>query len=67
MAADLLWDPLKDSCERLGIEASWNETRKVCVFKRTGAKLKLVGADDKKEMGKQRGQPFDGVGVDRHT
>lgn len=64
MAADLLWDPLKDSCERLGIEASWNETRKVCTFKRTGAKLKLVGADDKKEMGKQRGQPFDGVGVD---
>jgi hypothetical protein len=64
MATDLLWDPLKDSIERLGIEASFSEVRKICVVKRTGARLKLVGADDKREMGKQRGQPFDGVGVD---
>lgn len=64
MATDLLWDPLKDSCERLGIEASFSEVKKICIVKRTGARLKLVGADDKREMGKQRGQPFDGVGVD---
>ncbi|HKP08494.1 MAG TPA: hypothetical protein VJU58_14670 [Microbacterium sp.] len=64
MATDLLWDPMKETCERLGIEASFQEVKRVCTFHRTGARLKLVGLDDKREMGKQRGQPFNGVGVD---
>jgi len=64
MATDLLWDPLKDTCEKLGVEADFKEVGKVCRFRRTGARLKLVGCDDRREMGKLRGQPFDGVGMD---
>jgi hypothetical protein len=64
MATELLWDPMKETCEKLGIEADFAEVKRVCTFRRTGARLKLVGLDDKREMGKQRGQPFNGVGVD---
>ncbi len=64
MATDLLWDPMKETCEKLGIEADFQEVKRICTFRRTGARLKLVGLDDKREMGKQRGQPFNGVGVD---
>lgn len=64
MATDLLWEPMQETCARLGIETTFKEVQRVCIFRRTGARLKLVGLDDKREMGKLRGQPFDGVGVD---
>jgi len=65
-AVDLLWDPAKATCEALGVldEVDFKEVGKVMTFKRTGARLKLFGADDRREMDKLRGQPFDGVGMD---
>ncbi len=63
-AEELLWMPLKDLVEKLGIEATFNETKLRCTFQRNGATLRLVGADDKREIEKLRGQPFHEVGVD---
>lgn len=70
MAIDLLWEPLKQTCEQLGImdECEWKEAPreggKILTIKRTGSRLKLFGADDKKQINLCRGQPFDGVGCD---
>lgn len=64
VAEELMWAPLKDLIESLGIEATFNETKLTCTFKRTGSTLRLVGADDKKEINKLRGQPFDEVCID---
>lgn len=63
-AEELLWIPLKDLIEKLGIEATFNETKLRVTFRRNGATLRLVGADDKREIEKLRGQPFHEVGVD---
>lgn len=64
MAEELVWGPLKDMCERLGIEADFAEVKLKLTFKRTGSTLRLVSAEDKKEIDKLRGQPFDRVEVD---
>lgn len=70
MAIDLLWEPLKQACEQLGImdECDWKEAPreggKILTIKRTGSRLKLFGADDKKQINLCRGQPFNGVGCD---
>lgn len=64
VAEELMWAPLKDLVEELGIEATFNETKLRCTFKKTGSVLRLVGADDKKEINKLRGQPFDEVCID---
>ena len=63
-ARELMWDPLKDLTERLGIEATFNETRMTCTFKRNGARLRLFGADDMREIDKLRGQSFHEVQID---
>lgn len=63
-AEELMWAPLKDLVEKLGIEAHFNETKLKCTFRRNGAWLRLVGADDKREIEKHRGQPFHEVGID---
>lgn len=63
-AEDLVWNGLKDTCERLGIEATFNETKLRCTFKRNGSQVRLVGADDKREIDKLRGQPFHEVIID---
>lgn len=63
-AEELMWAPLKTLCEKLDIAASFNETKRRCVFTRTGSTLRLVGADNKKEIEKLRGIPFHLVGVD---
>ncbi len=63
-AVELMWVQLKDLVERLGIEARFNETSLVCQLTRNGSRLRLVGADDRKEIEKYRGQPFHEVGVD---
>jgi hypothetical protein len=70
MAIDLLWEPLKQTCEQLGImdECEWKEAPreggKILTIRRTGSRLKLFGADDKKQINLCRGQPFNGVGCD---
>ncbi len=64
VAEELMWAPLKDLISDLGIEATFNETKLTVRFKRTGSVLRLVGADDKKEVNKLRGQPFDEVCID---
>jgi hypothetical protein len=63
-AEEFMWAPLKDACEKLCIEATFNETKLKCTFKRNDAQLRLVGADDKREIDKLRGQPFHEVWID---
>lgn len=71
MATELLWDPLKDTIARLvqrGLceegDFEFKEIGKTVTCRRTGSRLRLVGGDDRRELDKLRGQPFDGVGVD---
>jgi hypothetical protein len=68
MASELLWEPMKATCHALEIEATWQESPreggKIVTFRRTGARLKLFGADDKRQVELLRGQPFNGVGAD---
>ena len=70
MAIELLWEPLKQTCEQLGImdDCTWLEAPrqggKILIFNRTGSQLKLFGADDKKQINLCRGQPFNGVACD---
>jgi len=65
-AERLNWEPLKELVDQLGVrdEFSFNEGKLRCTCKRTGATYQLVGIDDKKEVNKYRGQPFDEVQVD---
>lgn len=72
MAIDLLWEPLKETCSQLGMEPGVDvdfkeaprEGGKIMTILRTGSRLKLFGADDKKQINLCRGQPFNGVGCD---
>lgn len=65
-AEELMWGPLKDTIEYLGLTSDFlfNESKLRCTCVRTGATYRLVGADDKREIEKLRGQPFDEVQVD---
>lgn len=63
-AEELMWAPLKDLLEKLEIAAVFNETKLRCVLRKNGSVLRLVGADDKREIEKLRGQPFHEVGID---
>jgi hypothetical protein len=63
-AEELLWLRLKDLVEKLSIEAVFNETKLRCTFKRNQATVRLVGADDKREIEKLRGQAFHEVMID---
>jgi hypothetical protein len=63
-ATDLMWYPLKDACEALGIEAAFQEVALRCTIKKTGAQIRLVGADDMREIEKLRGQSFHEVQID---
>jgi hypothetical protein len=63
-AEDLMWAPLKETAERLGLEARFREDRLRCTLIKNGSTLRLVGADDTAEIDKLRGQPFDEVGID---
>lgn len=68
MAEELMWAPLKDMCERLGLitgkDVDFHESKLRWTFLPTGATLRLVGVDDKGEVDKLRGQPFDLVLLD---
>lgn len=63
-AIELLWNPLKDAIERLGIAATLNETALRCTFTNEKSTLRLVGADDRRQIEKYRGQPFHEVWID---
>jgi len=66
MAEELMWGPLKDSIEFYGLsdEFTFNETKLRVTCKRTGCVYRLVGLDDKSEVNKLRGRPFDWVDCD---
>lgn len=66
-AEELMWAPLKDLLERLDIGARFNETKLKCTFTRNDAQLTLVGADDKRQIEKFRGQPFHEVHIDEFS
>lgn len=65
-AEELIWQALKDSVEYYGLtdEFTFNDTKLRCTCIRTGATLRLVGMDKRREVEKLRGQPFDEVYVD---
>jgi hypothetical protein len=65
-AERLNWEPLKQLVDDLGLrdEFVFNEGKLRVTCKRTGGTYQLVGIDDKKEVNKYRGQPFDEVQVD---
>lgn len=63
-AEDLLWSPLKTLCERMGLAARFNETKLRMVLPHNDSSLRLVGADDKHEIDKLRGQAFHEVHLD---
>ena len=63
-AEELMWAPLKELVGALDLEARFNETKLTCTLLRNKSEIKLVGADDKREIDKLRGIPRDGVGVD---
>jgi hypothetical protein len=65
----LIWDDLKDVVDKLGLgedtgESSFNESRHTFTLTRTGATIRLVGADDNHEIDKLRGKSFHEVGID---
>lgn len=62
-AEELVWSNLKDILERVGISARYYEAKLVCVLE-NGSKLKLAGADNKRDIDKLRGIPRDEVGID---
>lgn len=66
MAEELMWIPLKDSIEFYGLmdDFTFHESKLRCTCKRTGAMYTLVGLDDKGEVDKLRGRPFDEVHPD---
>jgi hypothetical protein len=65
-AKQLNWEPLKEMISKLGetdnFEFSESELTATC--KRTGSTYRMVGAEDRKELEKLRGQPFDEVQID---
>jgi len=63
-AEEFMWTPLKDLDEKLGLGCHFSETKLRMTFPQTGATLRLVGADDRREIEKLRGQPFHEVQVD---
>jgi hypothetical protein len=65
-AERLNWEPLKELVDQLGLrdEFTFNEGKLRVTCKRTGGTYQLVGIDDKKEVNKYRGQPFNEVQVD---
>lgn len=63
-AEELMWAPLKDLFAKLEIGAKFAEAKLKVTLARNGAELRLVGADDKKEIEKLRGLPHHEIGID---
>lgn len=60
----LMWEPLKELLDELKIRAKFNETKLWCSLLRNGSRIRLVGADNKRDIEKQRGIPNHEVGID---
>lgn len=60
----LIWNALKDELEQLEIDAVFNETELSCTLVKNKSNLRIVGADDAREIEKQRGLPHHEVGID---
>lgn len=65
-AERLNWEPLKELIDQLGEMDNFEfaEQKMKCTCKRTGSTYQFFGADDKREVEKQRGQPYDEFQVD---
>ena len=67
-AENLMWEPLKSTCDRLGLkigrDVDFNETKLRMTLLRNGSQLRLVGANDNSEVNKLRGDKFNEVGLD---
>lgn len=63
-AADVCWEHLKDLFEAIGIEIRAREVGKTITLVKNGSSLKLIGADDKREINKLRGITWDAVVID---
>lgn len=63
-ASELIWERLKEVCAKAHIAGRFQETALKLTLPRNNAQLRLVGADDMKEIGKLRGLPFHEVGID---
>jgi hypothetical protein len=65
-AERLNWEPLKELIEQLGESDhfEFTESKMICRCKKTGGEVQFFGADDKREINKLRGQPFDEFQVD---
>lgn len=65
-AERLNWEPMKQMIEQLGESDNFEfaEQKMRCTCRRTGSTYQFFGADDKREINKLRGQPFDEFQVD---
>src|SRR5262245_34128089 len=61
---ELIWEPLKLLNERMRLGLLFNETKMLARLPKTGATFRCVGADDKREIEKQRGKPHHEVWID---
>lgn len=65
-AERLNWEPLKELLDQLGEMDNFElvESKLICRCRRTGGEYQFFGADDKREINKLRGQPFNEFQVD---
>lgn len=63
-AKELLWEPLKDLADEYRILIHFNETDLIATVRSTEARIKLVGADDRREADKLRGIPRHEIAID---
>lgn len=63
-AIELMWEPLKATIAKLGIEAKFNETQLRVTLTRNKAQIRCVGMDDTAQLEKLRGIPHHEVGID---
>lgn len=63
-AKELIWEKLKELCDRASIPARFFESELKVVFEKNGSLIRLYGADDMKSIEKMRGLPHHEVGID---
>lgn len=63
-AYGIIWQRLKTLLEKLDVAATYREDSLECTFSHNGSKLLLLGAADKSDINRCRGQQFDSVIID---
>lgn len=61
---ELMWSSLKDTADKLELNCRFFEQKLRMVLYDNGSTLRIVGADDKREIEKLRGMPFHEVCID---